>query len=153
MSSSSTWGIGVAVVITLALIWLVHRQVKEQYLQDDPMLYLLKNILQPLQPFFDKNYPKGGVDLAGLKLYKGDKSYTINKDQIFLCLYDENGEYYPVNMVIYVLCHELSHKANTYDVGHTETFHKIFDELLEEAHKLGIYNPSIPMIKDYCGGD
>jgi len=129
------------------------KQVRENHLEDDSMLYLLKSILQPLQPFFDAKYPEANIHLEKLKLYKGDKSYTINKNQIFLCIYDEKGEYYPVNALVYVLIHELGHRANTADIGHTPAFHKVFDEILEEADRLGIYNPNIPMIKNYCNSD
>ena len=80
----------------------------------------------------------------------GEKSYTINKDKIFLCLYDENGDYYPLNHMVYVLLHEISHMLNKVDVGHTEAFYQIFDELLAKANKLGVYNFSIPTIDNYC---
>ena len=83
-------------------------------------------------------------------MYKGDKSYTINKEKTFLCLYDKNGDYYPVNQLVYVLLHEISHALNTKDVGHTDNFNKIFDELLDKATQQGVYNPSIPIIQDYC---
>lgn len=131
-----------AAVLIGLLSWVIYKQVKEYHLQDDPMLHTLKQILQPVHPIF-KN----------LKLYKGDKSYTINKDKTFLCLYDENGEYYPLNHLIYVLLHEISHSINTKDIGHTEEFHRIFDDLLAKATEIGVYNPSIPLVRNYCGGD
>jgi hypothetical protein len=121
------------------LIWIISNQIKEHHLQDDPMLYTLKEILKPVHPIMNK-----------LKLYKGNKSYTINKEKVFLCLHDEKGEYYPLNMEVYVLLHEVAHVLNTKDVGHTEEFHRIFDDLLQRATQLGVYNPSIPIISDYC---
>lgn len=129
----------ISVVLILLLLLLIKKQVTEYHLQDDPMLFTLKEILKPVHPIFNN-----------LKLYKGDKSYTINKNKTFLCLYDKNGEYYPINMLIYVLLHEVAHSINTKDIGHTEEFYKIFDQLLERATQLGIYNPSIPVIHDYC---
>jgi len=139
MSVSKYFGYFLAVVLILILIWVIHRQVKEHHLQDDPMLYTLKEILKPVHPV-----------ISQLKLYKGDKSYTINKSKIFLCLYDEKGEYYSLNMLIYVLLHEISHLLNEQDVGHTEAFYKKFDEMLDKAHELGIYNKEIPVIQNYC---
>lgn len=132
----------VALVIIAILIYSIQKQVKEHHLQDDPMLYTLKNVLIPLHP-----------EVANLKLYKGEKSYTINKDKIFLCLYDKQGEYYPMNMILYVLIHELAHKVNTKDVGHTDEFYRVFDELLQRATEMGIFNPSIPILQDYCNYD
>lgn len=129
----------VAVLLIIILGFIIHRQVKEFHLQDDPMLHTLKEILKPVHPIFNN-----------LKLYKADQSYTINKTSTFLCLYDENGDYYPINMLIYVLLHEVAHSINTKDIGHTEEFHRIFDELLERATQIGVYNPSIPVIQNYC---
>uniref|UniRef100_A0A6C0EQM8 WLM domain-containing protein n=1 Tax=viral metagenome TaxID=1070528 RepID=A0A6C0EQM8_9ZZZZ len=135
-------GYFLAACLIIVLIWIVAKQIKEHHLQDDPMLYTLKEVLLPVHPIIGK-----------LKLYKGDKSYTINKEKIFLCLRDENGEYYPFNMLIYVLLHEISHMLNTDDVGHTPAFHKKFDELLDRATQLGIFNPSIPILQNYCQHD
>ena len=113
--------------------------IKENHLQEDPMLWKLKEMLTPLHP-----------EVKNLKLYKGDKSYTINKEKIYLCLKDENDQYYPTNHLMYVMIHELAHYFNKEDVGHTTNFHKIFEELLEKASILGIYNASIPPIENYC---
>ena len=128
-----------ATLLIVGIIWWVTRCIKEHHLQDDPMLFKLKEIIEPLHP-----------DLKNLKLYKGNKSYTINKDKIYLCLEDENNEYYPTNFLIYVLLHEISHYLNKDDIGHTEKFHKIFEDLIEKANNMGIYNSSIPPIDNYC---
>jgi hypothetical protein len=126
----------------LLLIWIIFNQIEEYRLQDDPMLYTLREILIPVHPIF-----------KDIKLYKGDKSYTINKEKTFLCLYDENGDYYPINMLVHVLIHEIAHSLNKKDIGHTEEFHRIFEELLQKATELGVYNPSIPLIQGYCNHD
>lgn len=125
-------------VLVIVLAWIVKRQVREHMEQDDPMLRRLKDVLEPVHPV-----------IKTLKLYKGDKSYTINKDKIYLCLKDKDGEYYPLNMLSYVLLHEIAHLLNTKDIGHTEEFHRIFDELLIQAAEIGAFNPSIPIIQDY----
>lgn len=128
-----------AAVLISIILWVIIKQVKEYHMQDDPMLHLLKELLIPVHPIFKT-----------MRLYRGDKSYTINKEKTFLCLYDKNGEYYPLNQLIYVLLHEISHSLNTKDIGHTENFNKVFDELLAKATNLGVYNPSIPIVQDYC---
>lgn len=129
-----------AVVLIGLLIWMITNQVREHHLQDDPMLHLLKELAKPIHPVFEK-----------MQLYKGDKSYTINKEKTFMCLYDENNQYYPSSILLYCLIHEAAHVLNTKDIGHTENFYKVFDELLKRAIELGIYNPSIPLVQNYCG--
>lgn len=128
-----------ALLLIGCILWWVTHCIKENHLQDDPMLFKLKEILKPLHP-----------GIKSLKLYKGKKSYTINKDKIYLCLKDEKGDYYPTNHLLYVFLHEYSHFLNKDDIGHTEKFHQIFEDLIEKAHNMGIYNASIPPIENYC---
>jgi len=141
-------------VIIGIIVFLILLQVEEYKLQDDPKLKELKKKIEPL--FNRDNYYTGHLSemnsrniLNEINLYKGEKSYTINKQKIFLCLKDEKNEYYETNMLLYVLLHEISHVICD-EVGHTEKFSKIFDELLKEAEKMNIYNPNIPIITDYC---
>ena len=126
-------------IVIFILIVLINRQVKEYHTQDDPVLAILKEQLAQIDP-----------NIRKVKLYKGDKSYTINKETTYLCVHDENGEYYPLNHLCFVLLHEYAHILNTKDVGHTENFYKVFNELLEKATKAGIYNQDIPIVQDYC---
>ena len=52
-------------------------------------------------------------------------------------------------MLIYVALHEVAHVLCD-EVGHTQKFHSIFEDLLKKATEMGIYNPSIPLIQNYC---
>jgi len=96
-------------------------------------------------------------EIRGMKIVEGDSSYTINKKKIYLCLKDKkNGNLYDKNMLTYVLLHEMAHVLNTgnpdpeQDIGHTDAFHRVFDKLLNRAEMLGLYDPSLPLVKDYC---
>ena len=82
-------------------------------------------------------------------LLRGKKSYTINKKRIHICLFDESGNYYDENMLTYVTIHELAHVKCT-EIGHTQKFHDIFNDLLKTASNAGVYNPHKEIIKDYC---
>jgi hypothetical protein len=105
----------------------------------DPVLDELKMQLSDLHPMF-----------RNVSVYSGEKSYTINKQKVFICLKDKYGRYYNRNMLCYVILHEYAHMLCD-EVGHTTKFMKIFDELLERATQKGLYNPSIPPIENYCG--
>lgn len=126
-------------VIVILLITQCHRQVKEHLLQDDPMLDHLRLILVDVHPI-----------VSQLKLYKADKSYTLNKEKVFLCLKDGNGNYYSLNMLIYVSLHEIAHVLCE-SQGHTQEFYQIFDGLLKEAKHQGVYTDEIPQVKNYRG--
>ena len=141
-------------VLVYLLIYGIVTQIRENLvLQDDPKLGQLKDKLKPL--FARKDFtgvlePLNKRDLLNeIGLYKGDKSYTINKSKTFMCLYDENGHYYNENILLYVLIHEYCHSINI-TIGHDENFNNIFDALLAEAIKMNIYNPSIPVPQNYC---
>ena len=146
------------IVIMAAIVCLVvyiTTQIFEEFsLQDDPILPDLKSKIAPL---FSKDVKYSGIldvinkrDLLNeVGIYKGNKSYTINKEKIFLCLKDKNEEYYDTNMLIYVLLHEISH-ALCDEIGHTKKFNDIFNALLKEAVKKDIYDDTTEIIQDYC---
>lgn len=126
------------IIISILLLIILSIRLKEKFDEDDPMLISIKEELRLCFPEIDNTI-----------LLKGKKSYTINKKRIHLCLKDENGHYYDKNMLKYVTIHELAHVMCD-EVGHTEKFYSIFNELLDKAHKRGIYDKSKPLIKDYC---
>lgn len=147
----------VAILLCFVVGWSAYKQIQEHYAQDDPMLHDLYETIRPL--FNQDSYHTGELRVLNnrnimkeINLYKGDKSYTINKKHIHLCLKDENGQYYDKNMLIYVTLHELAHVICD-EIGHTDKFHKIFEELLLKANEQKIYDPSIPIIHDYCQYD
>ena len=144
------------VLICGLLFWSIRRQIKEYYLQDDPVLQKLNRNFtefferrsgtwkQPLEMLNRRNNV-----MREIQLFRGDKSYTINKEKVYICLKDEQGDYYNENMLTYVLAHEISHVICD-EIGHTEKFHRIFDALLKEMIEDELYNPSIPIQQNYC---
>jgi predicted metal-dependent hydrolase len=54
-----------------------------------------------------------------------------------------------MNMLVYVLLHEISHVFCT-NIGHTQEFHDIFEAILKKATELGIYDPTLEIRNDYC---
>ena len=141
-------------IIILFVTFLIWYQFEEFQLQNDPKIKELKTIIEPL--FIDKKKYSGLLSnlnneniMEKISLYKGNKSYTINKEKIFLCLKDENDEYYDTNFLVYVLLHELS-QVICDEIGHTQKFEDTFKELLDEAVKKGVYDQSKPIISNYC---
>lgn len=123
----------------LLVIFLLYSHVEEYYSQLDPHLPKIKDLLIQVHP-----------EASNLEIYEGNKSYSINKQKIYLCLKDENNKYYSKNTLVYVALHELAHCINKKDIGHSQSFNEIFDQLLKRATALGIYNPNIPIPPDYC---
>jgi hypothetical protein len=147
-----------ALIMAFALVFIVgcmiSTQINDEHnSQTDPMIVELKKKLTPLLSnlkFVGKYEVLNTRNILDeISIYKGDKSYTINKNKVYLCILDENEEYYNINSLMYVLLHELSHVLCK-EIGHTEMFHEIFQELLIQATTDGIYDPSIPMVSDYC---
>lgn len=147
-------GIALAIILVAILIFIIYKQIDNFKLQKDPKLDELRNTFT--QFFNNKKDWKPPLDMlnkrnvmSDINLYKGDKSYTINKEKVYLCLNDENSNYYSSNMLIYVLAHEISHVLSE-SVGHTEEFHNIFENLLVELTDAGIYDPTKPLPEKYC---
>ena len=144
----------VAGFILFIVSWMIYSQIHEHYAQSDPKLKELRGVMEEF--FNRKNDWKAPLDVLNGKnimkeitLYRGEKSYTINKERVYICLKDTNGEYYDDNTLYYVIGHELSHTICD-EIGHTQKFHDIFEALLENMEKAGIYNSDIPMTQDYC---
>ena len=144
---------GVCIIIGL-VSYAIYKQIEDYNLKDDPKLKELKSVFSDF--FNQERYWRGKLAALNKRnimketdLYRGDKSYTINKERVYICLKDENNEYYSLNMLIYVLAHEYSHVICE-SIGHTEEFHAIFEELLVELADAGVYDPSQPIITNYC---
>lgn len=125
-------------VIVVIIVYFMLNHVIERYKQNDPKLYHLRSQLKQLHDIVDE-----------LVFLEDKKSYTINKKKIYLCLRDENGDYYHDNMLTFVAIHELAHVLCD-EIGHTPKFEKIFNELLDQASSLGLYDPSIAPTSNYC---
>lgn len=128
----------------------------EKYIQPEPKIEQLTKVMSD---FFDRHKDEWDEPIKSLianrnimneiEIYKGVKSYTINKQDVFLCLTEEDGDYYPDNTLIFVLAHELAHVICD-ETGHTEKFHFIFGQLLEKLEQDELFDPNIEIKRDYC---
>ena len=121
------------------LVWILTNQIKDHYTMFDPKLIELKKKLR-------KHFPDL---LKKVSLHCGeDGSYTLDKKKIYVCLTDENGNYYSDNTLMHVILHELAH-VKTVSIGHTPEFHTNFEELLAIAEEKKLYDPNISVPDDY----
>lgn len=132
----------IIILLSVILMNILYNRIEEYNQRElsDPILEVLKKLLIPVHDIFNV-----------IKLNKGNKSYTLNKEIIYICVKDEKGEYYPMNSLVHVILHEVAHMLNTKDVGHTKEWQKIFNDLLKKAEEKQVYNPAIPMVSNYCG--
>jgi len=83
-------------------------------------------------------------------------SYSVNKgEQIVFCLRSKrsNNEIHNLNLIMYVVLHEISHVACPVYDNHGPLFQKIFGFLTKQAIELGLYS-KIDFVKnpvEYCG--
>lgn len=150
------WPVVIVIILLVGLVLgAVIVQVKERNMQDDPMLEDIKNAIRPL--FKSDDYYSGALaplndrDLMNEVTFLKSKSgsYNINKSRIYLCLKDEEGNYYDKQTLIYVTLHECAHSLCD-EIGHTDKFHDIFEALLDLAAKKGVYDSSHVVPTDYC---
>lgn len=136
---SKKTAVKIAILIFIVLIFMIGIQIKEDMDETHPDIVKIKETILPVDHVIEN-----------ISFYKGNKSYTINKEDIYICTRDENGKMYDMNTLVFVALHEVAHYKCD-EIGHTPKFHQIHEELLRKATKLGIYNPSVPMIRNYCG--
>lgn len=73
-------------------------------------------------------------------------TFTVDKSDMHVCLRtrDQNDKLYEINLLMYVILHELAHLCN-YDIngypitGHGNEFKAIFKILVIEAVRIGVY--------------
>ena len=92
---------------------------------------------------------EGRFDIDGIT------SYTVNKgERIVLCLRSKQGVLHSINMIMYVLLHELAHIMSVSHsiTRHNEEFHDNLNLLLKHAIDLQLYDPNVSKkSQSYCG--
>jgi ABC-type cobalt transport system substrate-binding protein len=150
----------IAVIAIILLIFYIIYAIlkfttKEEYIEDDPKIQELYNAIKPLfekphKPFTGRLKSLNSFNiLKHISMKKANKSYTINKEVIHMCLKDEHGNYYSQNTLLLVLLHEIAHIINR-TVGHDLNFQETYKELLEYASQKGIVDIKIPVPPTYC---
>lgn len=84
--------------------------------------------------------------------FLGYTAYTQNKKEMMLCLRNKDGHLYNINIMMFVVLHELAHMMND-DWDHDQRFWDLFRLLLVNATYSGIYTPTNFAMNpvNYCG--
>lgn len=147
---------GLSIFILIIVAYSIFKQVENYQASSDPILYKLSDKFEKFFNGDKEKYWTGFLEplnrrdiMKEINLYKGEKSYTINKEKVHLCLKDENGDYYDENLLTYVLAHELAHVICS-NIGHTPEWNAIFEQMLVELTDEGLYDPSQGVDPTYC---
>lgn len=117
-------------------IYLLINELSTKYSNDDDINYFVNHLKQNYN--FDK--------ISEAAYDPRYTTYTVNKDEMHICLRtrDINENVYDMNLLMYVILHELAHMCN-YDKrgypiqGHGNEFKSIFKILVTESINLNIY--------------
>lgn len=98
-------------------------------------------------------YKPEHIQEAPLDGEANDTSFSVNKRCIYLCLRSKADprHFYPINLIMYVVLHELAHvTSETY--GHNSEFSDNFTLLKNTAQRIGIFDPTVHSTsQEYCG--
>lgn len=125
-------------------------QLESNYSNDDSKNYFIKKLRENYMPYI----------ISEAAIDPRYTTYTIDKKDMHICLRtrDTNEDVYDLNILMYVVLHELAHLCNYNKddepiLGHGIEFKRIFKFLVEEAIKIDIYNYTNYSVnpKEYCG--
>lgn len=128
-------------ILSIMFIFLMMIKLNKVETYKDPLIDKLREDLLKVDP-----------RVAELTFQAANESFTEDKKHVYLCLKDKMGKYYDYNMLMYVCLHELAHAfSKSVDENHTsDEFKNNFKVLLKRAEELRLYDPTIPLIYDYC---
>ncbi len=89
---------------------------------------------------------------VNFQIFPNTESYTENKQKIYMCIKDLDGNYYKYNHLLAVGLHELAHAVcGVVDPKHeTPEFNNIHNDLRKRAIELNLLDPNDPVPPTYC---
>lgn len=131
----------VFILVILIVIILLHSW-KKSFPSTDEKLSLIKKKLIQVDPRAEN-----------VKFFTHPhEAFILGKKEVYMCVHEPNGKYYPDNTLMYIALHELAHALIPYNTSHhPPEFDKLFDQLKDRASYLRLYDPSIPFPDEYCG--
>lgn len=151
----------------------VNKNIDYEFMKDSAnILDSINSRVYILLTYLQKNYPKNPTTIILVSKYSPNiiseskikqnyTTYTVDKSLINICIRtrsDDKQDIYDINLLIYVVLHELAHLCN-YDsnmqgiIGHGSEFIDKFKFLVESGIKCGIYKYEDYSVqnREYCG--
>lgn len=130
-------------LLLCAVLYLLLRK-KERFSESPEREYIkkLQAVVSLINPEFSK-----------LVIQPGNESVTVDKKKIYICLKDPvTKEFYPFDVLIYVMLHEIAHvESVSYSTEtHNLEFERNFQKLLSAAYDMGILQPDVAVPTNYC---
>jgi hypothetical protein len=148
----------IPILISVATYFFLKSPKVEAFVPSQQSIHVINNLKKHLRVMFNPNLKFQGILsvlnhrrnlLDEIVINEGNKSFTNNKREIFICLKDQKNSYYDYNSLLYVTLHEIAHVL-CYEIGHTTKFSKIFNALLQYSSSLGFYDFTKPFVENYC---
>lgn len=126
------------------------QHLQKKYMDDNSKNYWIRHLV--------KNYKPNILSEAAID--SRYTTYTVDKQDMHICLRsrDSSEKIYNINLLMYVVIHELAHLCNfdrnSYPIqGHGPEFVNIFKILVSEAVNIGIYQYTdySREPQEYCG--
>ena len=118
-------------------------------------LHEIDTRIETLTKYINQMFPGNTISkhlstrvLSEAEVSNGTTSYTVNKRDISMCLRPRSPgdakKVYDINLLMYVVLHELAHVCNYNDagvavIGHGREFVRIFKFLITSAIRCGVY--------------
>jgi len=134
----------ICIVVIVLVLFKLRKEILDYFEEQEEDQYIL-SLVQEVK----KIDPRVEEVVKRLKFYKGRKSYTINKTNVYICKNDQHDVLYEKNQLMLVLIHEIAHTLCT-SVGHTDEFNAILADLLLKAERHGLYDPNKKHVENYC---
>ncbi len=132
----------IAIVIVLVIILVIYK--RERFVATDNDEAYVKTLVRVAEQIYPQT--------SKITVSPGGESVTILKKRIYLCLKDKttNG-YYPFDVLLYVLLHELAHvESKSFSPSHNAEFKANFEKILAKARSLGYLKHHTNIPDDYC---
>jgi len=140
------------IILSLSLIFYLQTKKLQEHRQEGetPIIQQLKEVIQPL--LTKKDFEQLRIFDMKAKFKGKGVAFTLHKRDIYICTMkkDEPNTPEDIEVLTYVLLHELTHQLCKKCFQHDTNFHIEFRKILKEADELGIQYKIQPKVCGQC---